>query len=804
VRVPYTWLLEFIELTAPLEEVAERLSLCALEVDSIERPAAALDGVIVGRLLEVEKHPNADKLTVCQVDLGTDTPQTIVCGARNHREGDYVAVATPNTKLPNGLTIKRSKIRDVVSDGMLCSLSELGFEGEYDGILILQGEPVLGSPVARALGLEEAILEIDILPDRGDCASVLGIAREFGALYALEVRSPNCEVQEEGPAANGEVTVRNLAPERCHDYLARLVRGVKVGPSPDWLIRRLESLGLRSINNVVDVTNFVLMELGQPLHAFDAATLPGKEIVVRLAHEGETIALLDDQEVKLSPDDLVIADRQRAVALAGVMGGAATAVSDTTTDVILEAARFEPRGIRRTVRRHGLRSDSSYRFERGVDPDGVRRAIDRAARLLNEVAGGKVAPGVIEARGDRASQSTVCVLHAKRVERILGMSYSEDEITQCLERVGVRVAREEDGLHCQPPSWRLDLSEECDYIEEIVRLDGYAPVPETMPLCALRTAQLPQVLRQRAVIREALRERGYREAVNLAFVSEKELIQLRFDERDAERAAVVALANPLGEEMAYMRTSLLPALLRGAARNVRRGVRGLRQFELAKVFFAKGKGTLPDERHRLAAVIIPTPVPKFWKISGEDAGFFQAKQDLLASLAAQRRSASVLPRTDGIAPYYHPAAVGSVQVGERGVGVIGRLHPEVAHSYDLPEDTVVFELDLDAVSDCDEEIRSYREAPRYQAVVRDLALLVDQDVSAARVAREIRAAASKQLEDLELFDQYVGEGIPTGRKSLAFRLTLRSRERTLEDKDVTKTIDRVLARLERELRAEQR
>jgi len=798
-------LLEFIELTVPLEEAAERMSLCALEVDSIERPAAALDGVIVGRLLEIKKHPNADKLTVCQVDLGTDAPQTIVCGARNHREGDYVAVATPKTTLPNGLTIKQSKIRDVVSNGMLCSLGELGFPGEYDGILILQGEPVLGSPVARVLGLEEAILEIDILPDRGDCASVLGVAREFGALYALEVRSPNCEVQEEGPAANGEVTVRNLAPERCHDYLARLVRGVKVGPSPDWLVRRLESLGLRSINNVVDVTNLVLMELGQPLHAFDAATIPDKEIVVRLAREGETIALLDDQEAKLSADDLVIADRQCAIALAGVMGGSATAVSESTRDVILEAARFEPRGIRRTVRRHGLRSDSSYRFERGVDPDGVRRAIDRAARLLEEVAGAKVAPGVIEAPGTDASRPKECVLQAQRVERILGISYSEDEIARRLERVGVRVNREQDGFRCHPPSWRLDLREESDYIEEIVRLDGYEPVPETMPLCSLRIAKLPPVLRQRAVIREALRERGYREAVNLAFVSEKELIQLRFDEKDAERASAVALANPLGEEMAYMRTSLLPALLRGAARNVRRGVRGLHQFELAKVFFTKGAGALPDERHRLAAVVVPTLEPKFWKFSGEDNGFFQTKQDLLTLLAAQRRSASVsAATTDGVAPYYHPAAVGSVQIGEREVGVIGRLHPDVAHSYDLPEDTVVFEVDLDAVSSTGEEMRSYREAPRYQAVVRDLALLVDADVCAARVEREIRAAASKQLEDLELFDQYVGEGIPTGRKSLAFRLTLRSRERTLEDKDVTKTIERVLARLERELRAEQR
>jgi len=512
---------------------------------------------------------------------------------------------------------------------------------------------------------------------------------------------------------------------------------------------------------------------------------------------------LDDQELKLSAEDLVIADETRAMALAGVMGGSDTAVSNQTTDIILESAHFNPSGIRRTVRRHGLRSDSSYRFERGVDPEGVLRALNRASQLIVELAGGEVATGIVCAPGDSVPRPGVTELQVERVHRILGLSFSAEEVQRRLERVGVEVTPQSGSVKCKPPSWRLDLVQEADYIEEILRLDGYEGLPETLPFGPVTVVHPLPLLRQNAALRETLIQHGFSELRNLAFVSGAEMAGLGYSEEDAERARLVALQNPLGEEMAFMRSSLVPAVLRCAAYNLRYGVQEIRQFELAKTYFSKGAGNLPEERRALAGILIPNEDPHFWGAADALTPFFQAKGALLAALARERLTGVVEP-AEAPAPYFHPAATGVIKVGDSEVGFLGRIHPALARRAELPEISVLFQLDLDALLAISGQDPNYAEAPRYQAVVRDFAILVEVGLTAGQVEAEIWRLASKQLEELECFDQYVGVGVPDGRKSLAFRLTLRAKNRTLKESEVSKTVDRVLAGLETALGAQRR
>ena len=798
-RVPYEWLRELVPVSDAPEALAERLSLCALEVEGIERP---LEGVIVARITETRPHPNADRLTLCTVDDGGADPRAIVCGASNMKTGDRVALATPGTTLPGGLEIKKSQIRGERSEGMLCAADELGLGDDHTGILILDAEAEPGGPVAGALGLGSAVLEVALLPDRGDCASLFGVAREVASLYELEATPPEATVKEAGEPIETAVSVDVRDPERCPRYMARLVRGVRIGPSPEWLVRRLLSVGARPINGVVDVTNLILHELGQPLHAFDAARIPGGRIVVRRAEAGEQLRLLDEAEVDLDRDDLVIADEKRAIALAGVMGGANTAVTEGTRDVILEAACFDPATVRRSGRRHGLSTDSSYRFARGVDPAGVARALDRAAGLLAEVAGGRVAPGAVDLWSGPKERPPVR-LRTARVASLLGLSLDAAEVRRRLERVGMRVEGAADELVCHPPSWRWDLLEEADLLEEVARLGGYAALPETLPGGPLAAPAPSSAREQLRAARATLRTLGYSECVNVAFHGESEASRLRLPEGDWRRAEAVPVANPIGEELALLRSSMLPALLRGTARNLRHGVDGLRQFEIGRTFAGRLARGVPAERRWLSAVSVPAEAPAFWREpEGTEAHFFGVKHAALAVCRALGHEATL--GVGEASPSLSPVACGEIRCGAARVGDLGRLHPVVASSFELPSGTVVFELDLDALGGLPTPAPAYRPAPKFPSVQRDLALLVPEDVSAGGVEAEIRRAAGSRLEGVTLFDRYAGEGIPEGRKSMAFRLTLRASDRTLQEKEITRITDKVVAALSRSLGAERR
>lgn len=809
-RVSLHWLREFVALQAPVEEIAERLTRCSLEVEAIDDLGRVLDGVVVARIKEQKPHPNADRLALCTVEDGTGE-RSIVCGAKNMQVGDYVALALPNTVLPNGAEIKKSKVRGEVSEGMLCSESELGLAAESQGIIVFDAESArkagLGVPAAQLLGKDDAILHIDVLPDRGDCASTLGIARELAALFCCDLTRKSVALHEAGAPTQAAVCVNVQDAERCPRYMARLIRGLRVGKSPEWLVRRLEAVGLRSINNVVDVTNYVLWELGQPLHAFDAATIPGGEIVVRRARSGEKVALLDGGEPRaLAEEDLVIADRKRPIALAGIMGGAETAVSATTTDVILEAAYFTDYTIRLSARRHALHSDSSYRFERGVDLEGVATALDRAAALIAELAGGEIAPGAIDLRSASHKGFAPVPLRVARVKGLLGIDLEPREIQRRLTSLGIQVREDGDIFLCQPPSWRHDLVREEDLLEEILRLDGYDALPEALPRIQVVHRAPSPARKQEQALRALLHAQGYSEAVNLAFVSDEDLQAVRLADRP-ERARAVALKNPIGAELALLRPTLLPSLLRGANWNLRHGVLGLCQFEIARIFLDAADGGLPKESRQLLALSVPDSMKTYWKRSDAQTSFFELKHLLLSAGDVLRCPLRVVAADENTAsPYLHPGIAGLVVCGANAlpVGEIGVLHPDVARQWELPSETVLFVLELDRLLEITPQAIRYEPAPKHPGVSRDLAILVGLDVTAAQIEERIRKSVGGRLSGLELFDRYVGKGVPDGKQSLAYRIFLQAKDKTLTDQEVTRTVEKVRAVLSQELGAEHR
>src|SRR6266540_4244195 len=538
-RISLNWLSEYVDVppaddlpqggpdaergfAASAELLARRLTAVGLEVEAVERVGAGLSGVVAARILASEKHPNAEKLSVTRVDAGGGEPLQVVCGAKNYQVGDVVPLATVGTSLPGGQKIEKAKLRGVESFGMLCSARELGIDAEASGLLILPRDVAPGTPVAQALELEDALLEVNVTPNRPDALSHLGIAREVAALTRSEVRMPRPQLVEGGGPAADAVRVRIEAPERCHRYAARVIEGVKIGPSPSWLARRLEACGVRSISNVVDATNLILLELGHPLHAFDLDKVVGREIVVRTARPGERIVTLDGKERALSPEDLLIADRDRGSALAGVMGGGDSEISAGTTRVLLESAWFQPGGIRRTSRRHGLKTEASYRFERGADPGMVLPALERCAALIAELAGGTVRPGVVDAH-PREVPAPEVRLHWHRPAEVLGIDVPRDEARRILARLGFEErASDAEGATFRVPSWRADVSIEEDLVEEIVRTKGYDAIPETLPRNAVDTPVEPPEAQAVARIRGALEAAGFAEAVNFSFVAARE------------------------------------------------------------------------------------------------------------------------------------------------------------------------------------------------------------------------------------------------------------------------------------------
>ena len=794
-RLPLRWLSEWVDLPwprEPLEALVERLSIGGLEIEEVIHTGPDLSAFRVGRVLERKAHPDADRLSVCRVDLGDDEPVEIVCGAPNVAAGQTVAVAPHGATLPDGTRIKRSKIRGVVSNGMICSARELGLSEESEGILVLERGPEPGTPLAEVLTGGEVVLDVKITPNRGDWVSLLGMAREVRAHYGGSLRLPPAEPNETGEEVSRHARVAIDDAAGCPRYVARVVRGVQVGPSPAWLRDRLEAAGLRPRSNVVDVTNLVMLELGQPLHAFDLGALRGGEVRVRAARAGERFVTLDGEERSLAAEDLVIADAERAVALAGVMGGQSSEVRAETRDVLIESAQFHPSRVRRTARRLGLHTDASYRFERGVDPEGVARAADRAARLLAELAGGSVCRGRAEARGQALPRSGQIALRPERVNRLLGTELRPAEIAALLGRIDVEVeAGGEELLRCRPPSWRPDLVIAEDLCEEVARIHGYDRIEPTLPKGAARGYEEPPERTLREAARDGLRGAGLTELMTFPTLRAADLDALRLAADDPRRAGV-EIVNPIQLEEALLRPSLVPSLLRAAVLNLSRQAECLRLFEIGRTFVARGEAELPQEAWQGVALWTELRSASLWE-RRDVPSFFRAKgaaEELLAELGYAARF-----RPGSAEPFLHPGASGELCVAEEPVAALGELHPETAAACGLPPETARLVLDLDALLRAPRSPGRYRELSRYPKVRRDLAVLLERAAAAGDVMEWIRKAGGGNLQSVAVFDRYEGRGVPEGKVSVAFRLEFQRTDRTLTDAEVSRTVERIVKEL---------
>ena len=776
------WLREWVDPPVPTEGLVEQLTMAGLEVDSVEPAGGAIEGVVVGEVLSVEPHPDADKLRVCQVSTGQGEPLQVVCGAPNVVAGGKYPLAQIGARLPGDFRIKRSKLRGVASRGMLCSARELGLGDAHEGLMTLPEELVTGVALFEALELDDTLIEIDLTPNRGDCLGVEGVAREVGTL----TRSPVTPVTVEDVEATIDDTfpVDVQVPEACPRYLGRVIRGINPGAgTPLWMQERLRRSGLRSIDPVVDVTNYVLLELGQPMHAFDLARLSGV-IQVRHANRGERLTLLDEREVELDEQTLVIADRDKVLAIAGVMGGIDSGVQAATTDLFLECACFAPEVIAGKARKYAMHTDSAHRFERGVDPFLQRRAMQRATRLLLDIVGGQVGPVIEVSAPEQLPERTPITLRKARIERVLGMLPGPEEIADILERLGMVVSAESGGWQVTPPSYRFDVAIEADLIEEIGRVYGYDRLPLQPLTGALDVQPVSETTISMQQVTNVLVGRGYQEAVTYSFVDPGLQAAVNPD------LQAIALANPISSEMSVMRTSLWPGLLRAAAYNLKRQKDRLRMFEHGLRFFEEGNEIKQDIV--IGGVLSGSRNPEHWDDAPVSADFYDIKGDVAAVLALTAR-AQEYHFAAATHPALHPGQCAVIRLQERDVGWIGRVHPTLAEQHNLESATFVFQLEFAALEEG--SLAQFSSISRYPSIRRDLAVVVDSAIPAEALCSTIRVAAGELLKELLIFDVYQGKGIETGRKSIAFGLILQDSSRTLTDKDTEALVDRVIRRL---------
>jgi phenylalanyl-tRNA synthetase beta chain len=800
--VSYNWLREFVDFDLAPEELAHRLTMVGLEVDAMEYVGEGLDSVIVARLVTVEPHPDADRLTLCQVDTGSETVP-VVCGARNHRAGDLVALAQVGSVLPGDFRIKKSKIRGHLSMGMLCSEKELGLAEESEGILILPSGLAPGVPVFQALGLKDVRFELGLTPNRADCLSVVGVAREVAAISGRPLKISVPEVVETGPPIDQLTSVVIEEPGLCPRYAARLIQGVRVGPSPRWLVRQLESVGMRSVNNVVDVTNLILMELGHPLHAFDFNLLRDRRIVVKHAVEGLVFSTLDDQERTLSGNDLMICDGEGPVALAGIMGGQNSEISDETTDILLESAYFNPASIRRTSKRLGMHTEASHRFERGCDVNMVPVALNKAAALIADVAGGSIARGMIDNYPQPIAERQLS-LSVLKTNQVLGLKLQSVEIERLLNSIGLTAHPAEDRddqvIYVTVPTGRPDLEREIDLIEEVARLNGYDRIPVTMPVSRMLCHRLP--VQQRVVrhLGDAMEAAGFSEVINYSFISPGAFDRLGLAEDDFRRENVRIL-NPLTEDQSVMRTTLVPSMLETVARNNAYRSLDLRLFELRPVFRARAEETLPSEEMHLCAAICGRREPEGWAQQRESVDFYDLK-GVLEELLEIFNVGPVVFDDSRSEPFLHPGKSCALVLGSGVLGMIGEVHPSTLEAYDIDQPVYLLDLNLEVFSEAVGKKVAFQPISRFPDVCRDSAFLVDDAVKAEQVFAVIEKGCGRFVENYTLFDLYRGAGVPDGKKSLAIRVRYRSAEKTLTEEEITAGHERIVKALHKELDAE--
>jgi len=798
--VSYKWLAEYVDLSGITpDELAEKITRSGIEVEGVDVLNEGIKGVVIGHVVEKEPHPDADKLNKCQVDLGNGELTQIICGAKNVDKGQKVAVATVGAVLPGNFKIKKAKLRGEASNGMICSLQELGIESklvakEYsEGIFVFPNDVQVGEDALEQLNLDDAVLELGLTPNRADALSMLGVAHEVAAILDRKVKYPEISYESSSEKASDLIDVKVDAPEDNPLYIAKVIKNVTIAPSPLWMQTRLMAAGIRPHNNVVDITNFVLLEYGQPLHAFDYDRLGSKEILVRRAQDGEKIVTLDDQGRTLTSEHLVITNGTEPVALAGVMGGANSEVQSDTKTVLLESALFNGQRIRTASKDHGLRSEASARYEKGVDPNRIPAAAERAAQLIALYAGGEVLEGSVEVRSATFEPKTVRTT-VERVNKVLGMSISAMEMKAILERLQFEVVLDNSTLSVTVPTRRGDITIEEDLVEEIARLYGYDNIPTTLPVGQAIPGKLTEYQEKRRKVRAFLEGTGLYQAITYSLTSEEKAAKYAL-----EVSELTKLALPMSEERSVLRLSLLPHLLDALRYNLARQIDQVALYEIGSVFLSKGKDVQPLEKERVSGAITGLWHSHSWQAEKKPVDFYVAK-GIIVGLADLLGLIDQIQYKQAKREGMHPGRTADIYLGEKLVGFVGQVHPTVQKELDLTE-TYVFELSLVDLLTTNVEETRYESIPRYPSITRDIALVVNKDVVAGEIEKVITKAGGKMLKEVTVFDLYEGDRLEEGKKSVAFSLRYFDPERTLTDEDVSKTHQKVLDAVEEKLGA---
>lgn len=804
-RVSYKWLQEFVDIDITPQELADRLTLAGVTVEGVTELGVGITNVVTGRIETISPHPNADKLVVTSVNIGGDKRQ-IITAATNIHEGDVIPVALEGARLASGLVIKKAKLRGVESRGMMCSGQELGIDPktmlpeQANGIMILPPGTPLGKDAKEILGLDDHILELDLTPNRGDCLSMIGVARETAAILGRPLRVPQPAFAELPESIEGQARVDIEDADLCRRFCARLIKNVRVGPSPLWMQQRLRNAGIRPISNIVDVTNYVMLELGQPMHAFDYNLLKDGHIIVRRGRAGEKMVSLDGNERVLTPDMLAITDPSGPVGIAGVMGGLATEVTAKTVSVLLESAFFNPISIRKTSKALGLRSEASQRFEKGIDIGGSARAANRAAQLISEMEAGDVVSGIIDVLPEPLQDKTITFRPA-RATYLLGVEVPKEEAVNILNSLQFKVRESGDELLVTVPTHRVDVTLEVDLIEEIARMHGYDRAPDTLPYGQSTQGSKTREQFLNAGIRNSLAGYGLYEVMTYSFTHPRVSDQMNLPE-DSTLRNMVKLQNPLSEEHSVMRTMMLPGLLEALARNYSRRVQNGAIFEIGRVFYPREEGFLPEERQVLAAAAMGGTLAG-WNAPAREFDFYHLK-GVLENLFDYLRTGPVNFQPEQENPSFHPGRSAWLETGGIRLGVIGELHPDVIEQFGLPDRVVAFELDLDQLLKVSGRPFEYTSLPRFPAVDRDIAILIKQGTPAAQVMDTIRNAGGELLRSVSLFDVYRGGQVAEGYQSMAFSLKFYAGDRTLTDTEVTERTTAIAESLAQEFGAELR
>ena len=786
--LPIKWLKDYVKVDLDTKMIADGLTLSGSHVESIIGLNKGIDNVVVGKILSIEKHPNADKLLVSKVDIGSETLQ-IVTGATNLKEGDYVPVAKIGAKLPGGIDIQKTNFRGIDSYGMLCSLKELGYEDSViskemrDGIFVLDKEYPLGTSIVEILGLDDEVIEFEITPNRPDCLSIIGMARETSATFNIPLEEPEIRINNEVDSIENYLNGIEAPSENCNRYYARVIKDVKIEPSPLWMQIRLMEAGVRPINNIVDITNFVMLEYGEPLHAFDLETVAGRKIIVRQAEEGEKIVTLDGVERELTSADLVIADTEKAIGIAGVMGGFNTEIADSTRYVLLEGANFNSKSIRLTSKRLGLRTEASTRFEKGIDPNLCHLAVDRVCQLIEEINAGVVVKGSMDVYKNPRKEESIS-LRPSRVRKILGVELSEDEMVEYLNRLDIKSEIEDNIIKSKIPTYRLDIESEIDLVEEIGRLYGFHNIESKPLMGALTRGEKPYDKKIEELAKGILQAMGLNEAMTYSFISPRAYDKIKVTE-DSPLRKVIKLLNPLGEDYSVMRTTLLPNMLELLSRNYNRGVEECYVYEIGNIFIPKELPLkeLPEERKVLSIGFY-----------GKEDFYFlkEVVNTLLESLGI--KDVEYIREENN--PSFHPGRTAIVLVDGKNIGILGEIHIDVLENYEMKKRAYVAQIDFHELVKLANLERKYKPLPKYPAVLRDLALVVKEDILVGDIEKIISKHGGGLIENIELFDIYRGDPIPEGMKSVAFSIIFRSHDRTLRDEEINEILEAIIKDLE--------